>query len=170
LTLEVYDMSVWDEYPSLTPADLRTLVAVTAQTLMELDADQSVPQDVLQQSTRACAADIAQVMTTTDSSITPSRVQALLEDEALALDACRGVLDGVRGQPQLADRIARAYEVRKQKMTGVETTLLVGALVVLAMRIKRLRFGSTLIEFERSGEAVKTFVSGLTKSVGGPPA
>lgn len=160
-------MSVWDTYPNLSPADFRTLVAVTTQVLIESDKDSAgSASDLLQQSTRASARALAPLVAETEASVTPQQIQVLLEDEDLATRACRSVLDRVRTYPELAQRIADEFEARKQKMTGVEVVLLAGALVVLAMRIKKIAIGSHVIEFYPSGDEVKTFVAGLAKGVG----
>lgn len=160
-------MSVWDKYPNLPPAEFRTLVAVAAQVLLEGNSGGDVSQELLQQSTRASARDLEPLLTQVDASITKQDVQALLEDEEGASRACRAVLDQVRGYPELAQRVAEEYEARQQKMTGVEVVLLAGALVVLAMRIKHVRIGSFVLDFDPANDAVKTFVAGLVKAGGG---
>jgi hypothetical protein len=54
-------------------------------------------------------------------------------------------------------------------MTGVELVLAASALVVLAIKIKRLRWGPSggEIEFEPSGKAVQAFVTGVVKGIAG---
>lgn len=156
-------MPIWDTYPDLTPAEFRTLVAVTAQVLLDSDAGAAeFPSDLLQQSTAESAREIAPLLMQTDPTITRRNVQEMLEDYGLATRACRNALDQVRTYPRLAERIAQEYEARAQKMTGIEVVLLAGALVILAMRIKR--WGP--VEFEPANEAVKTFVAGLVKGIG----
>ena len=156
-------MSIWDTYPDLTPANFRTLVAVTAQVLLDSDTGAAeFPPDLLQQSTAENAREIVPLLMQTDQTVTRQNVQEMLEDEELAARACRTVLDQVRTYPQLAERIAQEYEARAQKLTGVEVVLLAGAVVILAMRIKR--WGP--VEFEPANEVVKTFVAGLAKGIG----
>jgi hypothetical protein len=154
---------VWDRYPDLEPREFRELVAVTAQTLSE--AGDEVPGDVLEQSARGASRDLAPVLQEAEPDVERWQIQALLEDDALAEQACRRVLDEVRAQPELAARVAAAYEERRQKMTGIELVLLAGALVVLAIRVKRIKWGDRQVDFEPSGEAVSTFVAGLAKGI-----
>lgn len=163
-------MSVWNDYPDLSSADLRTLVAVTAQILLESDAGGAdLPDDLLQQSPASSARVIQPLLADAGVNVPREQVQGMLEDEELATRVCREVLDHVRAHPELAARVAQEFEARKQKMTGVELVLLAGALVVLAMRIKRIKWGRSekTIDFEPSGDAVKTFVGTLVKSASG---
>ena len=162
-------MSVWNTYPNLNAADLRTLVAVTAQALLEADAGASgLPPDLLRQSPASTAREIEPLLAQAGFSPPVEQIREALEDEGLAERISLGVLDQVRAIPELADRVARDFEARKQKMVGVELVLLAGALVVLAMRIKRVRWGGAAFDFEPSGDAVKAFVSNLLKSQGAP--
>jgi hypothetical protein len=164
-------MSVWNDYPQLSQADLRALVAVTAQVLLESDAGAAdFSPDLLQQSTVTSARAIQTLLAQEGVDVRREQMQEILEDEDLATSVCREILDQVRIHTDLADRVAAAFEARKQKMTGIELVLLSGALVVLAMRIKRIKWGNsgTTIDFEPSGDAVKAFVTSLVKSVGGP--
>jgi len=160
-------MSIWNEYPNLSPADLRTLVAVTAQVLLESDTGNAeFPADLLQQSPAAAAKTIQPLIAQAGLSVPRQKVQDVLEDEELGTRICREVLDQVRAHPELADRVAREFDARRQKMTGIELVLLTGALVTLAMRIKRIKWGGGggLIDFEPSGDAVKAFMTDLVKS------
>jgi hypothetical protein len=161
--------SIWDRYPDLAPDELRALVTVTARTLADAQAEEAgrVSADVLQDSPRRLARELTPTLQTAEPELTSKQVQVVFEDEALAVQACMRILDEVRDQPELAQRVATAYDERLEKMTGVELVLLAGALVVLAIRIKRLRWGDKEVEFEPAGEAVATFVAGLAKAVGG---
>jgi hypothetical protein len=166
-------MPVWEIYTNLTASDFRALVAVTAQVLLESDVGATeFSSDLLQQSTKTSAKEIESLLVQTGPTTTRQKVQEMLENEALAARACRAVLDQVRGYPKLAERVAREYEARKQKMTGVEVVLLAGALVILAMRIKHIRWGQSgaAIDFEPANEAVKTFITGLVKGIGLGPS
>ena len=163
-------MSIWDSYPNLTQSQFRTLVAVTAQVLLDVRADGSdVPADLLQQSTLANARQLTPLLKQADPSVSREDIQEMLEDEGLATQASRAVLDQVRTVPEIAARIAEAYDARQDKMTGVELVLLAGAIVVLAIKIRRIKTGPDGVElnFEPSGEAVKAFVTGLVKGATG---
>lgn len=162
-------MSVWNTYPNLSTGEMRALVAVTAQVLLESDAGAAdFSSELLQQSTASSARELEPLLTQVDSNLTRQKVQTLLEDEELARRLCESVLDQVRAYPDLANRVAQEYEARKQKMTGVELVLLAGALVILATRIKHLSWGgsgASTIDFEPAGDAVKTFIAGLVKGI-----
>jgi hypothetical protein len=159
-------MLIWDKYPNLTPAELRMLVAVTAQVMLDSDTGTAIfPTDLLQQSTASNAREIEGILAQIDPTVTGQNVQQVLEDDELSARVCYGILDQIRNYPELAEKVATAYEARRQKMTGVEVVLLAGALVVLAMRTKHIGWGSTSIDFEKAGDAVKTFVAGLVKAV-----
>lgn len=162
-------MSVWENYPNLSAADFRTLVAVTAQVLLDSDAGAAeCSPDLLQRSTLSNARDLERLLKPVEPTVTREAVQTVLEDEELAIQACRSVLDQVRRHPELAERVAREYDKRKQKMTGVEVVLLAGALVVLATRIKSVRWGGAggSVDFEPANESVTTFLAGLVKGLG----
>jgi hypothetical protein len=167
---EVNKMSIWDKYPNLPPQELHTLVNVTAQVLLDSEGGQSTfSADLLERSPAAISRELAPLLQEAEPPITRQQVRELLEDEELSAKACRQVLDQVRGFPELADRIARAYEIRNQKLVGVELTLLAGALVILAIKVKEIRWGKDQggIQFEPAGEAVKTFVAELAKRIVG---
>ena len=160
--------SIWDRYSDLSPDELRPLVTAAAQTLADAEDDEhQATGDVLQESPRSLAQHLTPILQARDPSLTTSQIQMVLEDDDLATEVSRYVLDEIRMVPELAERVAEVYEERRQKMVGLELILLAGALVVLAMRIKRLRVGRTVIDFEPAGNAVSTFVGGLAKSVGG---
>jgi hypothetical protein len=160
-------MSVWDKYPEISGAEMRTLVAITAQLLLDSDDGNQFPQDLLLQSTATSARGIQKELRSKEPAISPRDVQRMLEDDELAISVCRAVLDQVNKMPDLAAKIEQEFEARSQKMTGIETALLVGALVILATRIKRIKWGSSegSIDFEPAGNAVKTFIVGLMKTI-----
>jgi len=161
-------LSVWDRYPDLESREFRELVAVTAQTLVDTGlAAEPVSSEILESSNRAIARDLTPTLQKSNPHVTDWQVQAVLDDEDLATEACRRVLDEVRRRPDLAERVAAAYEERLQKMTGIEVVLLAGALVVLAIRIKRVRWGHHEVDFEPAGETVASFVAELVKRIAG---
>jgi hypothetical protein len=163
-------MSIWEKYPNLSPQELRTLVNVTAQVLLDsADGTSTSSADLLAKSTAALSRELAPLLQEVEPSITLAQVRELLEDEDLSSRVCRETLDRVRDVPGLADRIAQAYELREQKLL-VETVLLSGALVILAIKVKKIRSedGKIVVTFGSAGEAVKAFVAGLVSSLGGP--
>ena len=160
--------SIWERYPDLSPGELRTLVAVTAQVLADSADRAQLPTDPIEISTGEAARELTGSVGVLDAD-ERGVVQELLEDDDTAVELCHVVLAEVRRHPDLADAVAEAYEVRERKMTGAEVLLLVGALVVLATRIKKIKLakGHTEITFSESGDAVKAFLSGLVASIRG---
>jgi hypothetical protein len=157
-------MSIWDKYPDFTADELRTLVAVTAQVLLESDAATgAVPQDLLDLPAGATARELAAALGADSAAI-----RDLLDDDARARQAALSVLGEVRRHPALATRVADAYEARGRTM-AVETVLLAGALVILAIKLKEVSFTKEGVRasFTESQEAVKAFIRGLLPGGGG---
>jgi hypothetical protein len=160
--------SIWDRYPDLSPSELRTLVAVTAQVLADSADRAQLPADPIEISTGEAARELTGTTGVLDAS-ERGVVQELLEDDESAVKLCHVVLAEVRQHRDLADAVAQAYQDRERKMTGAEVLLLVGALVVLATRIKKVKLakGHPEITFSESGEAVKAFLAALVASIRG---
>jgi hypothetical protein len=153
--------TIWDKHPNYTADELRTLVAVAAQVLCDSEeAAGAVPPDLLDLPPAATARALSAEL----DDATPQAVRAMLDDEDRAQKAALLVLDQLRAQPDLAARIAQAYEARTGKM-AVETILLAGALVILAIKLKSFSFTRDGVKatFTESREAVKAFVSGLVR-------
>jgi hypothetical protein len=159
--------SIWDNYPALTEAELRNLVAAAAQVLAAGADHADVPDDVLEISDSAAARELAAPATGLGE-FKPAEIRQVLEDDEASAELSRAVLDEVRKYPALADEVAEAYEERSRKMAGAEMLLLAGAIVVLAIRIKEIRIGKgqTRITFAESGDAVKAFLAGLLSGLG----
>lgn len=160
-------MSIWNAYPNLSKTELRALVAATARVLLESENAADVDPELLQQSLPTSARDLEPLLVQVDSDITRQKVRNALENEDLAIRMCHAVLDQVRQFPELADRVALEYDARTQKMVVVETVLLAGALVILAIKVKSIKLGNVEIVFDKAGEEVKTFVAGLAKIAAG---
>jgi hypothetical protein len=161
--------TIWDRYPDLTPSELRNLVAAAAQVLAgSAGGDDALPEDPIEMSTGQAA----RLLTASVDGLEPEQrgtVQELLEDDETAVELSRAVLDEVSRHPELAAEVTEVYQERTRKMTGAELLLLVGALVVLATRIKEIKAGKggTKITFSESGDAVKGFLAGLVASFRG---
>jgi hypothetical protein len=154
--------SLWDQYPDLSPTELRILVAATAQVLADSAADAELPADPLEISSGEAARQLTASIASLDDS-KRTLVQELLEDDEASEQLVHAVLTEVRRHPELAAAVDAAYAERARKMTGGELMLLAGALVVLATRIKEIKVGKggTKITFADSGDAVKSFLAGL---------
>jgi hypothetical protein len=159
-------MSIWSRFDKLSPNELRILVAITAETLLESSADAGVSADILSLPPRAAASQAVSFLQEVEPAITKEQVQRLLEDEDKASELARVVLGEVQKQPALAEEIATRYDAASRKMAVPETVLLAGAILVLAMRIKNVQVTKkeVSVKFTAAGEAVKSFVTSLFKS------
>ncbi len=171
-------MSIWDTYPNYTENELRTLVAVTAQVLLDAQSEEETfSGDLLETSPRAAAGKLLPVLQPVSPGLERTQIQRLLEDQALSQQICVRILGEVRTYPELAQKIADLYEQESRMMDGGISLLLVGALVVLALNLKEIHFvqeknekGESKKEFKmsfrQSGDAVKNFLTQLLKSSG----
>lgn len=173
-------MSIWDTYPQYTEHELRTLVAVTAQVLLEARSEAEADlfsDDVLETSPRAAAGILLPLMQPTLPEVERVQIQRVLEDYVLSQQLCVQVLGEVRACPELAQEVAAVYEQETRMMDGGISLLLVGALVVLAINLKEIHFASRKnargerrtefrMSFRKSGDAVKSFLTQLLKGPG----
>jgi len=159
-------MSIWDTYPDVSDEELRDLVAVTAQMLMDAPTDAETNAELLKQSPRSLAPQLVAMLG--EPALPVADLQRLLEDEDTGALICRFVLDEVRAVPELADRVAAAYAARQSRMAVTESLLLVGALVILAIKIKEIKWGDKekSIKFYQAGSQVRDFIIGLVKGPG----
>jgi hypothetical protein len=159
-------MTIWDRYPNLSDGELRNLVATTARVMLDADGVQAnVSNDLLNTSNLSASRELAALLPGAQAG-QAGDILNILEDEDLSREVACAVLDEVRKQPELAQMVADAYEERAQKMVVPELVLLTGALVILAIKIDTIQWNKkgVKIKFYESGEAVKTFLSGLLKS------
>lgn len=173
-------MSIWDIYPNYTENELRTLVAVTAQVLLEVRPEaegEAFSDEVLETSPRAAAGKLLPLLQPVSPTLERAQIQRLLEDHAFAQQICLQVLGEVRTCPELAQKVAGVYEQESRMMDGGVSLLLVGALVILAINLKEICFVSEKnekgeskkefrVSFRKSGEAVKSFLTQLLQGMG----
>jgi hypothetical protein len=161
-------MSIWDKFPNVSDEELRALVASTTRVILDSDeARPSMPADFLQISNLSASREMAALL----PGIEPNQVSAIQElllEEESSRKIALSVLEEVRKYPDLARRVSDEYEERTKKMVGPELVLLTGALVILAMKIKEIRWSKDGggITFHDSGNAVKGFVLNLLKTIG----
>lgn len=161
--------SIWDKYPNFSENELRTLVLLSVQIMLESESGKSEFSDnLLDISSFSASRQILPLLEEAEADIDQQKVQELLEDNETSKEICLAVLQEIRKYPELVERISQAYEERTQKMTGIELLLLTGAIVILAIRIKEIRWSEEekKITFYESGEAVKSFITGLLKASG----
>jgi hypothetical protein len=122
------------------------LVTLTAQALLESEAGVGeFPPDFLDVSPMAAAHQLAAALQDVRPEMSDQQVRKLLADDKLATELCLHILGEVRKYPELAARIAAAYEDSTHKL-GVELVLLTGVLVILAIKIKTIRWGEGGVE------------------------
>jgi hypothetical protein len=111
-------------------------------------------------SSRAAAREIVPLLKGEAPAIDAGKIQEMLESEDLSTELCLKLLGEVRKEPRLAERIAAAYEARAQKMAVAETALLAGALVILAIKIRKISWGKDKkeIAFDSAGATVTAFI------------
>ena len=157
-------MSIWDKYPNYTEAELRDLVAVTAQVLLETEeARTEFPPDLLRLPPGAASRQLLPVLQDAEPTVERDQIQHVLQDEQLSSTVSLQVLGEIRNYPELAARIADAYEERENRLAIAESLLLTGALVVLATRIRKIRWtkDEKEVTFYPAGDAVKQFLVDL---------
>jgi hypothetical protein len=171
-------MSVWNKYPVFSDSELASLVAATAQVLLESQSQTSeVSEEILEASPAAASRELLPLLQETDPAITREQIQQLFEDTDRSRQICLRILGEVRKSPDLAERVAEVYDREVHMMDGGATLLLAGALVVLAMKIKEIDIGEqqsregikkgVKITFYEASQGVKSFLATLIKSIGG---
>ena len=152
-------MSIWQKFPNLTRTELRTLAAVTCQELLTTEEGKNAfTAEFLEISPGTAATQIAELVGIDAS----DELREFLEVEDASRDVCLKILDEVRRTPLLAERVAAAYDAAQRTMSA-EVLLLVGALVILAIKIKHIRWSEsgTDVSFFESSDAIKKLISSL---------
>lgn len=164
-------MSIWTKYPNYEPHELRRLIKVSAEFLLDHAGDAELPPDLLQVSPLAGSKEIAADLQKTMPQVTKANIQEILQQEETAEKLCLAILGEIRQKPELADQIAAAYEQESRKMLGV-VELLAVALVILAIKLKSVKISNDIdaaggtkkkgvvVVFSEASEAVKSFLGG----------
>jgi hypothetical protein len=158
-------MTIWDKFPEFSTNELRTLVAITARVLSESEDAAAISSDVMDIPPRAAASDLLPELQRADPTLTASQIQRALEDEDASTQIALEILGAVRLNAALADRIAQEYAVTETKLAVPELLLLTGALVILAIKVKKIKWGQQQgeVTFFEATEPVKAFIVGLAK-------
>jgi hypothetical protein len=157
-------MSIWDNYPDYDDQELRMLVQATTETLAD-EAEEN--HELLEMSPSSASRMLAALLRDSGIDTQPADVQRLLEDPELSKRLSLEVLGLVRERPLLAERAAEYYETVARKMASPEILLLVGALVILAIKIKEVRIGNRVVKFYDAGRSVENFLQVLLPGSGG---
>lgn len=161
-------MSIWARYPDLSDDELRTLVAVTAEELLASESGgEEFSTELLGLSPLSASRQLMPLLGETEAAVTVEQIQQALEDDDLSARLTLKILSEIKTYPELADRIAARYEERSRKMAVPELMLLAGALTILAIKLKEIRWSSTekKISFYESSTTIKDFATGLIKSL-----
>lgn len=157
-------MPIMDRFPELTAVELSRLVTAASQVLVEQGiGDESIPPDLLDMAPRSIAGLIADELRPNDAST--ERVKDVVEDPASAQQLAIKVIGLVRSNEELTALIEQRYDELERKMFAPELMLLIGALVVLAMRVKRVRIGQSEVTFYPASDEVKAFVVELAAGI-----
>ena len=161
-------MSVFDQLRDLSDHQLRNLVAVSVQVILSAEnLPEEIPEDLFEISPRGAAIELSKFFEGIEANASPEKLQKILHDQKLSSDLCIEVLKEIRRHPILAKKIEEAYNARENQLAEPTTLLLAGALVILAIRIKKIRWTdqNKEIEFDKSGKAVEGFVSNILRKI-----
>lgn len=169
--------SLWNQYRNFSDADLRLLVSVTAQVLLDSQDEAEFPHDMLSISTSAAARQVLPFLREINPALQADDVQRGMEDDRLARTICLAVLDEIRKSPELASYIETAFEKERLMLSSLEPLLLVAPLIILAIKIQKIQFhhqvkGSSkskqiTIQFSEAKDVLKTAVGEILNSMRG---
>jgi len=156
-------MDIWMKYPNYSRDDLRLLVRAAAAVLYDTAANkEQLDAGVLDMSRRVASKNLARDLQLSQIDRRTEQIEAFLTNERASESACLEALAEIRKYPELAKRVAEAYDGLKNRMTGIET-LLAGALLLLAIRVKKVTLpGGGEVDFYESADAVKNALVRLT--------
>ena len=153
-------MSVLDRYPNLEEQELTNLVTAASQVLMEFgEADQALPIDLLDMPPGSAVEIISSDLPVREEGLDQLRNMVAEPEQArlLSIEVLRVICES----DLLRQAVEERYEQLEQKMFTPELFLLAGALVVLAIRIKRIKLGESEVSFYPAGDEVKAFLTSL---------
>jgi hypothetical protein len=156
-------MSVWEHLDELSDAELKTVTALAAEVLAEGDETNGAISPL------AAARIALPPLQSVEPSLTMDDVQRALESEKHARTIALAVLREVGAIPQLAAEVDARLEERSRKLSAPEMLFATGALLVLAIKLKEVRFTSTATKREvvvRFAEASAVLRSAIADIVG----
>jgi hypothetical protein len=166
--------SLWSQYPNFSDADLRLLVSVTAQVLLDSQEEAQFPPDLLSISTSAAARQVLPDLREIDPAFGTHDVRRGIEDDATARIICLAILE-ISKSPELARHIETAFKKERLMMLPVEPLLLVAPLIILAIKIQKIQFHQEVkeggkskritIQFSEAKDVLKTAVGEILSRV-----
>jgi hypothetical protein len=163
-------MSVWDRFPEYDDNELRELTKVTASVLVDSCSEPvALNQDVLDLPPLALSRQIAFEFSDIVPQATPETIQKLLESEAASREVSLALLGKIREIDPLSSLISEAYEEHRRRMAGPELLLAIGALIILAIKVKKLKISKEGVElqFSMPSSVLKEFIASFLKGVNG---
>ncbi|WP_433042586.1 hypothetical protein [Dactylosporangium sp. CS-033363] len=137
---------VWDRLGELSDDELTTLVAAAGHVIADL-ADDAAAAEVPLMPVGHLGAELAGELRAADVDTEPDEVTALLRDRDRARALAVAALRPLAAEPELAAEVAAAYEARRGMMAVDGGLLLGGALLVLALKVKRIKVGKVDVSF-----------------------
>lgn len=134
---------VWGRLDELTDDELSTLVAAAAHVVADLAGEPDAPQLPVALAGAALAGELREAGTDAD----PDEVTALLQDGSRVRRLAVAALRPIAAEPDLAAEVAAAYRARREMMAVDAGMVLAGALLVLALKVKRIKIGKVDISF-----------------------
>jgi hypothetical protein len=158
--------TILERYPEYHPIELDRLIRVTSEVLLEYgETETPLPDDLLEMAPAGVARLVAADLGFADSGSDPAAVHRVVTDEVAARAMALHVIGLVRQSPELSALVEQRYDRAEQTMFVPELMMLSAALVILAMRVKRMKIGRAEVSFYAAGDEVKAFVGGLVKGV-----
>lgn len=159
-------MSVWDRFPEYGDDELRELTKVTAFVLVDACSEPvELNQDVLELPPLALSRQIASEFSDIVPQATPEAIQRLLESEDASREVSLALLGKIREIDPLSSLISEAYEEHRRKMAGPELLLAIGALIILAIKVKKLKISKEGVDmqFFMPSSVLKEFIASFLK-------
>jgi hypothetical protein len=151
-------MSLWDRLDELSDSELRNVVAVAAQVLAESETTGDAEAgDAMELSPLTASRRIAPELAAVDPSLSAADVQRVLEDDRGARELALAVIGEIRRVPELAAEVEARLAERARKLSAPELLMATGALLVLAIKLKEIRFVQSKERGSSSSEVAMNF-------------
>ena len=136
-------MSVFDDLESLPDDQLRVLTEAAISVLVpESEAGQPGPAQL---PPRALAGELRDAL---EGSGLPESTVDRVTDGAVSRQVALAVLAPIAAQPELAEEVERAYHARRNMMVVDGGVLMGAALLLVAMKIKKISIGKQGVELD----------------------
>jgi hypothetical protein len=154
--------SVWTRLESLSDSELRALVEASIDVLQQ-DGAASVEDDMLELSPSGLRRQLRSALVENGVEADERAAEQVLERTEMSRPVALALLEEIAREPALAQEIEAAYRAREGMMVE-PATLFAGALLVLALKLKRVKVGDVDVSFypmkERALTAVRDILAG----------